>query len=75
MFKFALILIVGVHIVSGQQSITLNNVIVNFLNRGSQTDFFLISNFPNSGVNVNNAWVGVGLNSNNKMVNTKKMKI
>lgn len=63
----------GLLVVSGQQSITLNNVIVNFLNRGSQTDFFLISNLPNSGVNVNNAWVSVGLNSNNKMVNKKKV--
>ncbi len=67
MFKNILLLVFGVQIVSCQQSITLSNVIVNFLNRGSQTDFFLISNLS-PGINANNAWVGVGLNSEKKMV-------
>lgn len=59
------VLLIGM--VRGQQSITLKNVVVNFLNRGQQTDFFLISNLA-PGIDANNAWLGVGVNSIDKMV-------
>ncbi len=48
-----------------QQSITIDNVIVNFLNRGQQTDFFVISNLePSVGAD---AYLAVGLNSGKRM--------
>jgi len=52
-----------------QQSITIQNVVVNFLNRGVQTDFFVISNLA-PGVDLNNAYLAVGLNRNQEMEET-----
>ena len=52
-----------------QQSITIQNVVVNFLNRGEQTDFFVISNLGPD-IDINNAYLAVGLNHNQEMEKT-----
>lgn len=53
--------------VNAQQSLQVNNVIVNFLNRGTETEFFLLSNLR-PGIDVKNAWLAVGFNSDRAMV-------
>lgn len=53
--------------VNSLESINLNNVIVNYMNKGSETDFYLISNLK-APANVNNAWLSVALNSQTGMV-------
>ena len=53
--------------VNTQQSLQVNNVIVNFLNRGTETEFFLLSNLK-PGIDVKNAWLAVGFNSDRAMV-------
>lgn len=49
-----------------QEMVAVNEVYVNYLDKGTQTDFFVISNL-NGGVDVNNAWLAVGLNGEKKM--------
>ena len=51
---------------SGQEMVSVNEVYINYLDRGAQTDYFVISNL-NGGVDVTNAWIAVGLNGEKKM--------
>ncbi len=46
----------------------MSNVQLTFRNRGNQTDFIVESSFGN-GVYVDNAWLGIGLNSRSGVMN------
>lgn len=52
---------------NAQDMVNVNEVIVNYFDRGFQTDYFLISNLKGN-INVNDAWVSVGLNGEKQMV-------
>ena len=47
--------------------ITLLNVEINFTNRGIQTDFVVRTTLDGT-INLNNVWLGIGFNSQSKMV-------
>ena len=49
-----------------KNSIMVGNVIISYTIRPTQTDFFLLSNLDTS-IDVNNAWLAMALNSNDKM--------
>lgn len=69
MLRFSILpILLLVQAVHGQQSVTLNNVIIRFLNRGDTTDYFLISNLA-AGIKPESAWLAIGLNSKSQMVN------
>ncbi len=63
------VLSLAVEWTSSQEMVYVNEVYINFLDRGAQTDFFVISNL-NGGVDLNNAWVAVGFNGEKKMGGT-----
>ena len=75
MLKFIIVpILLLAHIAHGSRSVTLNNVIVQFLNFGETTNYFLISELAPE-VNPESAWLAVGLNSKSQMVITLKKKI
>lgn len=46
-------------------TVTISGVEINYVNRGSQTDFTV--RWPQPAISVNNIWLGIGLNANNRM--------
>jgi len=52
---------------SPKQNFQIENVVVSFQNIGTETEFFLISKMKPE-IDVNNAWLAVGFNSNPAMV-------
>ncbi len=57
--KLLIVIVLGLTVgwSSSQEMVAVNEVYVNYLDRGAQTDYFVISNL-NGGINVNNAWLG-----------------
>ncbi len=66
--KLLIVIVLGLTVgwSSSQEMVAVNEVYVNYLDRGAQTDYFVISNL-NGGINVNNAWLAVGLNGEKRM--------
>jgi hypothetical protein len=66
--KLLILIVLGLTVdwSSSQEMVAVNEVYVNYLDRGAQTDYFVISNL-NGGINVNNAWLAVGLNGEKRM--------
>jgi hypothetical protein len=65
-----IILVIVIEIINCQQTVTiLSNVQVKYTNYGSYIDFEVQSPLGN-GVNVNNAWLGIGFNSARQMGGT-----
>ncbi len=60
----SLILANIIYQINTQQSVTIKGINVNFLNRGSQTEFTAKSNFDTP----TNSWIAVGLNKYPSMV-------
>jgi len=52
---------------AGDSTFILANIQVEFVNKGAQTDFVFTSSLGN-GLNLSNAWIGVGFNDEPKMV-------
>lgn len=50
------------------KTVNIKNVIINYYNRGTHTDYFLLSNLD--GINVDDAWLAIGLNAERKMDGT-----
>lgn len=48
----------------------LLDVSISFANRGKYTDFIISTSFPNKRIDVNDAWVSVGINQKPEMNNT-----
>ncbi len=50
-----------------QQSITIKDVQISYLNTGNKTDFLVSSSLGN-GIKADNAWLAIGFNNEDKMV-------
>ena len=52
---------------SSLQTVTVKNVQISWANRGSQTEFSVMSSLDGK-ISLTNAWIGIGINTNTRMV-------
>ena len=69
-----LIVLIGFWSLAKTESILINNIEIEWTNRGTQTDFVIRTAIDKSIASITSAWLGFGFNSAQNMVKLKYKK-